>query len=164
MKVIFLDVDGVLNHRGSFASGMPGGSKRIAPECVAVLNSIIERTGADIVVSSTWRGDPNYVRVLRDAGVRGRIIGRTPDSARKIEGTVLFSSCRGEEIQQWITENGVDQFVILDDDSDMAHLLPRLVQTSFDGGLTPDHADRAVGMLNDPPAAEGTGGGDVGSK
>jgi hypothetical protein len=44
---------------------------------------------------------------------------------------------RGEEIQAWLTENpDVTQFVILDDDSDMAHLIDHLVQTDHKVGLT----------------------------
>lgn len=155
MKIIFLDVDGVLNHRGSFGPGMPSGTKRIAPECVAALNSIVENTGASIVVSSTWRAYPNYSKILRDAGVSGSIIGRTPNTVR-FDGSSVNIRSRGEEIQQWITEAGyVEKFVILDDDDDMGDLLPMLVQTSFEAGLTESHANCAVKILgesvNTPP-------------
>jgi hypothetical protein len=155
VKVIFLDVDGVLNHRGSFAPGMPGGSKRIAPECVAQLNHIVAITGASIVVSSTWRMDPDYIEVLRAAGVRGRILGKTPNGIHDIKGGLLVGTCRGDEIQEWITANEPDAFVILDDDSDMAHLLPHLVHTSFDAGLTKEHADEAIERLSTPDKPEG---------
>lgn len=150
MKIIFLDVDGVLNHRGSFEKGMPSGSKRIAPECVAVLNSIIDRTGASIVVSSTWRHDDNIFDILRDAGVRGEFIGKTPEfNRRKIKPGELYKpTLRGEEIQQWITDAEFDgPFVIVDDDNDMAHLLSKLVRTNFDAGLTQEHAELAVTLL-----------------
>ena len=46
--------------------------------------------------------------------------------------------------------NQPDVFVILDDDSDMAHLMPRLVRTSFDAGLTWEHANAAIAMLSTP--------------
>ena len=50
---------------------------------------------------------------------RIRVIGKTP---------VLHTE-RGEEIQQWIYETGFDgNFIIIDDDSDMCHLIDRLVQ------------------------------------
>ncbi len=150
MKIIFLDVDGVLNHRGSFAPGMPGGSRRIAPECVTELNRIVESTGADIVVSSTWRQDPDYIRVLRAAGVKGRILGKTVHGIRGIDGNFLVGTCRGDEIQEWLAANEPDAFVILDDDSDMAHLMPSLVHTSFDTGLTREHADDAIARLSTP--------------
>ena len=101
----FSMLTGVLNHRGSFAPGMPGGSRRIAPECVAELNRIVESTGADIVVSSTWRQDPDYIQVLRAAGVNGRILGKTVHGIRGIDGNFLVGTCRGDEIQEWLTAN-----------------------------------------------------------
>jgi hypothetical protein len=42
----------------------------------------------------------------------------------------------------------VESFVILDDDADMEHLLPRLVQTSMDDGLQDRHVEKAVEILN----------------
>jgi predicted mannosyl-3-phosphoglycerate phosphatase (HAD superfamily) len=61
VKVIFLDIDGVLCNHESISAGY---KTRTAPEqdpygphvdCVAALNRIIKETGAKIVVSSTWR-------------------------------------------------------------------------------------------------------------
>lgn len=45
----------------------------------------------------------------------------------------------------------VTSFVILDDDSDMDHLRHRLVRTTMVKGLTPEHADLAIAILNAPP-------------
>ena len=49
MKIIFLDIDGVLNQTGNAAS-LP-----FDPNCVMYLNHVIKETGAHIVISSAWR-------------------------------------------------------------------------------------------------------------
>jgi hypothetical protein len=41
----------------------------------------------------------------------------------------------------------VKAFVILDDDADMAHLLPRLVSLQFETGLTMQCAEETIKML-----------------
>lgn len=70
MRVLFLDIDGVLNHRAVF---VPGDVAPICPVALARLKALIERTGATIVVSSTWRrGDletDRFIRKLRSVGI-----------------------------------------------------------------------------------------------
>jgi hypothetical protein len=59
LKVIFLDVDGVLNSRGKWAgcdlANLTDSGTRIDPLAVARLKRIVDATDAKIVVSSTWR-------------------------------------------------------------------------------------------------------------
>jgi hypothetical protein len=151
MRVLFLDLDGVLNRRRHFSSLPPD---RTASEveydnsfdraCVARLNAIVERTGCHVVISSTWRllnSQGKIARCLRRHGFahERRIIGVTPDLPHRV---------RGHEIQAWLDAHpGVTAYAILDDNSDMAHLLPRLVQTSFDTGLQDEHVETVVRML-----------------
>lgn len=141
MKVIFLDVDGVLI-TGQIDWKTPN------PECIANLNLLIERTGAQIVVSSCWRSGRTLLE-LRDLfhqwGVRGPVIGRTDE----------FMEWRGLEIAQWLKERArergdVGSFVIIDDDADMGDLLPKLVQTKFHTGLTAEDVQKAIDILNVP--------------
>lgn len=130
------------------------------PDCVRRLNEITDRSGAKIVVSSSWRDDPRIVEVLRGWGVEGEIIGITPRIESIIRGaSVLYMPTRGEEIAAWINrhweENGLfsadgrllDPFVILDDDSDMGELGFALVHTEFEIGLTDSHVQDALVML-----------------
>jgi HAD domain in Swiss Army Knife RNA repair proteins len=61
---------------------------------------------------------------------------------------------RGIAIQAWLDERyerfgDVSRFVILDDNADMAHLIPHLVQSTLDVGLTLDHVGAARNKLND---------------
>lgn len=155
--IVFLDMDGVLVTRAT--CGKPRQDppydcySRVDPACVAQLNRITDATGAVIVVSSSWRhGSERRFQKLKvylaDMGVHARIIGRTPQLSGWT-GTIWVSKQRGDEIQDWISAAGADvPFVILDDESDMAHLKHRLVQTTFDHGLTREHADAAIAMLS----------------
>lgn len=141
MKLIFLDFDGVLVNRKSLmqASGMHA---KADPDCVRELNRILEVTGAKVVVSSTWRhaGLLAVKDFLSEWGVKCQTIGITPRGY----------GVRGHEIQQFLEQNrrhDVEDFIIIDDDSDMAHLLPRLIKTEFEVGLTADDADKAIATL-----------------
>jgi hypothetical protein len=122
---------------------------------VEQLNRITEATGAVIVVSSTWRADgiTKTRERLSEWGVKADCIALTPYCNERDPATGLFKGVpRGREIQKWLDDydrHEVESFVILDDDSDMEHLLPRLVHTPFEEGLTEAHADRAIAMLSD---------------
>lgn len=149
MKVVFLDFDGVLNSVRWYQTGMKESqcalyyAKKIDPAAVGLLNQLVDRTGASVVISSTWRrfADDVAVRTLRARGFMGQIIGKTPE----------LSTFRGLEIQSWLSTPPVpvESFVILDDENDMVHLEHRLVQTSFQlGGLQDVHVERAIQILS----------------
>jgi hypothetical protein len=170
MRVLFLDIDGVLNS----AEYMRDRRTRRRPTphpidatTVPRLNSITDRTGAAIVVSSTWRLAPegNYATptdrmrdILSTHGVTGDVIGCTPYLIHNVgDGPMVVQRARGDEIQAWmdcwesfgveLNEDIVESFAILDDGSDMAHLRPWLVQTTWDRGLQDEHVERAVSLL-----------------
>jgi predicted mannosyl-3-phosphoglycerate phosphatase (HAD superfamily) len=50
MKIIFLDIDGVLNNYNTLGEGLNWESN-----AVKILKRIIKETGAKVVLSSTWR-------------------------------------------------------------------------------------------------------------
>jgi hypothetical protein len=151
MKVIFLDIDGVLNNLESLRSprvkvrSSKHSYSAAHPSCVEALNRITSATNARIVISSTWRGIGLVVlfEIFRQWGITGKTIGYTP-----LWG---YGSERGAEIQEWLNAHKVKSFVILDDGDDMGHLRHRLVQTDYQVGLTAADADRAIAMLNAPP-------------
>jgi len=148
MRVLFLDIDGVLNSKPYFIERGPGWmidreqADDIDPAAVRLLNTLIARTGAAIVISSTWRyfGQQAVTEMLKARGLEGAVIGVTPRSEHGV---------RGREIQQWLAnaDAPIESFVILDDDSDMEHLMPRLVRTSFERGLLPADVERAVALF-----------------
>lgn len=152
-RVIFLDFDGVLNShewqlRRHESRRERGATLGLDPAAVGLLNQLIDRTGAQVVVSSVHRKDGlrHCRRLLTRCGFTGEVIGQTPD----------LQTLRGLEIQAWLdAQEAPDTFVILDDDSqDMAHLLDRLIQTGFHNGLTQAHVDAAVKMLRQRPMGE----------
>ena len=147
MKIIFLDIDGVLNSRKSLANFKS--LWQLSPDNISQLNRIIDATNAKIVISSSWRYCKEISSELEsylnnDCGIKGEIIGRTP--------VIGFSRRRGCEIATWVEEwqgETIESFVILDDGSDMEPFMDRLCQTSFEVGLTEKDADKAIKMLND---------------
>lgn len=155
-RIILLDFDGVLR------SGRL--NYKLDPDCVSHLNALIAASGAKIVVSSAWRGKhvAPMQRLLTSWGVRGKVIGVTPHiliphdvSAQELE--VALQDWRGREIQQWLTQKAyTGSFVILDDEADMGHLLPQLVLTNTDEGLTARDVGRALAILTGQRSSVGT--------
>ncbi len=173
-RIVFLDIDGVLNGARFFDAQSKRDHRRkrgqakaqdpadaIDPAAVEHLNAIVARTGAQVVISSSWRcafGLSEIARFLDARGFKGLVCGSTP---------VGYGIARGQEIEGWLraqdyAAHTVESFVILDDIGDMAHLASRLVQTDTLHGLQPEHVERAVAMLvpsenPPPPVAAGLG-------
>lgn len=144
MKLIFLDIDGVMNHRNYMVRSKLHQMQEFCPVAVRNLREIIKRTDAKIVISSTWRKFKDIGYVMSCYDLDKYVIGKTP---------VLEDEIRGKEIQRYIdvnfTKNGLDtQIVILDDDDDMGELLPRLVHCKDYSGLTDERREEAIQLLN----------------
>lgn len=176
MKVIFLDIDGVLNSQDWYKrrERYPAPrtmdqyhEKEFDPEAVKLLQRIIKKTGAKIVLSSTWRlHEENVEAVKKFAGID--IMYTTPRMPRP-SGTSVEYYERGKEIQAWLDEwnkhcypnpakptaNGyianenITRYVIIDDDTDM---LPEQAEQFFNTdnrfGLTEPIAKEIIWYLN----------------
>jgi hypothetical protein len=167
-KIIFLDIDGVLNSFNFFKSEIYlnyhkavneeiesfSRSKEIDKEAIKVLNNIILQTDAKIVISSTWRkaGISVCKEELYSCGLISKsIIGITPCGC---------SLClRGNEILTWIKSNelrlGINSYhdytnyIILDDDSDMLYWQRNnFIYISSETGLIESHIPMCVKVLN----------------
>lgn len=168
MRLLFLDIDGVLNSAEYVASDRcreRGGIIGIDRAAVPRLNAITDRTGAGIVVSSSWRIGKTVDRmgeILAAHGVTGEVVSCTPVLTRRYsdhpedDTRVVVAQERGHEIQAWLDEMtgppawlDVEAFAILDDSSDMAHLRDRLVRTTWERGLLDEHVERVVAMLGE---------------
>ena len=112
----------------------------------AILNlqDIVFITGAEIVLSSSWRISTTRTKQLKEQllpyGLT--IIDRTISDAR---------SNRGEEIKEWLSRHPeVDHFVILDDDDEFEDdsLKNNFVKTTFEEGLLEQHAAKAIEILS----------------
>lgn len=157
--ILFLDIDGVLvtlRHiqviKARGGNSHSGTKARFDPECVGLFNELLRRADPDIVISSSWRIIVELPEIRSHFEAEGivaaRIIGATTHGKR-LEGSTLYTAeRRGLEIADYLREsNHQGPFCILDDDSDMAHLKPFLVQTTWATGLQPEHVERAVKMM-----------------
>jgi hypothetical protein len=151
MKVIFLDIDGVLNCENAYRSGEckytewinhRGDKDHHQSFCSwskELLNKLIDETDAKIVISSTWRssGIEFMKSVWELEGMRGEIIGITPNFRGEVDG---YTIPRGCEIEKWLRDNGfshinwdkdtqqeyinktgIENYIIIDDDGDMLY-------------------------------------------
>lgn len=183
MKIIFLDIDGVLNGYNRWTYLIIDISKvlhiptmimrdvlnvfQIKKKYVRRLGKIVKRTGAKVVMSSSWRGGywkTPYDKMYKDQKIlydllhkyNIEVIGITPSSD---------SEKREDEINQWLNETKleVERFVILDDESfDLQSFVDKeLVKTSKviegrmiqglayeDTGLKRKHIKQAIKILN----------------
>lgn len=132
MKILFLDVDGVLNR----CEEGPG----LEEDKLAMLQWIVEATGCQIVVSSSWRLIPeSYERLMEVLNKRGiPVRGVTPDKSR-LKSECSTGPCeRWEEITAWLEANpNVTQFAIVDDALEMGPLWEHFIRTKSNVGLTP---------------------------
>lgn len=155
MKILFLDVDGVLNNRDSLNGDAPHlGDAHISAWVVGIaqmelLKEIVDRTQCKIVLSSTWRlymdGLVWLNRFFVKTGIDHKIIiSQTPNLSG--DGRSGNIPERNVEIAAWLKDNTVDNFVIVDDDPD-ACIDGHFVQTVFTDGLTREKADEIIRML-----------------
>ena len=135
MKVIFLDIDGVLNCRKT-----PNPRKFpyvIDDELLARFTQLLQQTGASVVLSSTWRYDPAGIFSAKHYGVPFMDI--TPD---------MPDEPRCKEILEWLRDHPeVTRYVVIDDEDDELDKLP-LFQPSSRTGLTQKIVDGAADYLN----------------
>lgn len=167
MKVLFLDIDGVLNSIGwakrrvrppTFGQ-MPTWQKLsedcLDPDAIERLNRIVERTGCAVVLSSTWRkGEPltRMTRMLRYRGFRHRLFGATPHLCDETDTGSIINRQRGCEIQEWLrmSQGAVTAYAVLDDDSDMDGCWLHFVQTDWEGdGLSDEDVEACVALLGE---------------
>jgi len=148
MKIIFLDIDGVLNSvEQSIANRLDQSDVRlyrIDPVRVGLLRWLVDQTDAKIVISSTWRYGHTlqwFEGYFEALGWLAPVIGLTPK----------LDKIRGLEVQAWLDADDemvgdVEKYVILDDDSDFLDGQP-LVHCSSVCGLSLKEVIAAVDIL-----------------
>jgi hypothetical protein len=120
MKVIFLDIDGVLNvmHRERDEFGAI-----FHQNFVDNLETVINETGAKIIISSSWRhgGLQRMIDMWKFRELPGEVIGITPDLWGEVKGEDFYEKLqRGHEIQSVLDRTPeITSYVIFDDDDDM---------------------------------------------
>lgn len=164
MKLIFLDIDGVLNGYGEdyiyetiegYPTSFGSTDHFLSKGLIENFNYLVAHTQAEVVVSSTWRlGESidSMQNILDSVGIVCNVIGLTERFSHQ-------HTLRGNEIYHWIKNNTdkigcnnyheCTEYVILDDDSDM--LLwqkDNFVQTDGTKGLTKADVWKAINILN----------------
>lgn len=148
-KILFLDLDGVLNsinYIKSLDGDFDDPINQIDPVAVIRLNNLILRTGASVVISSTWRlifrraSDP--LKTCQNSMACYKIV------APIIGMTGVESGGRKEEIKMWLSEHPeVEKFVIIDDDV-IGAFEGHIVKTSVIDGLQDEHVEQAIKILS----------------
>lgn len=151
MKVLYLDIDGVLNsHR--YDQERTAGQGNIDESRLPLLREIVCATGAQIVLISSWR-----IHWDREPGQRDNI-GRELDTLFARYGLTILDKTpqmprsRAEQIQAWQEQcpQTVEAFVILDDAfGGWGDLAERLVKTNsrIGRGLESAHVEAAIRLL-----------------
>ena len=154
MKIIFLDIDGVLNSVMYDAHRLEErADNRIDMTRVKLLADIVNATGAKIVLSSTWRED--WDKSPEFCGSDGEYINEclAKHNLSIMDKTSCFSYSddRQYEIRAWLTyhDSEVESFVILDDiNSGWGVLSSNVVITNPYGyGLEESHVQKAIDLL-----------------
>lgn len=160
IKVIFLDIDGVLNSREWFEKRYNGNVKDIHekeyrslferqaddidPYALSLLKNFVDKNDIKVVLSSTWR----FLYSISEVSELFNMIGWDMTFLdRTLEAN---SGHRGEEIKHWLdnTKYNVGKYVIIDDDGDMLdEQKENFVQTKFEIGMTQEHIERMEVIL-----------------
>jgi len=148
IKVIFLDIDGVLNSNRYYTAHTPKDLEKrrdkygdgFCPESSKWLSKLIDDTGSKIVISSTWRfaGLKEMQDMWINRKMSGEVIDVTPSFRAELKDIPIP---RGLEIQWYYQEKHrfrhwqwdgkyvqeekakctLENYVIIDDDSDMLY-------------------------------------------
>ena len=175
MKVLFLDIDGVLNSENWFAyriycvknnmvnilmnfvdtddCNIKHKLTMLDDRAIANLNRIIEETGCKVVLSSSWRSSIESENIftqnlLKLKGFKYEFYDVTPRLWFSD-----FSIRRGEEIKFWLDKESekheIESFAILDDDSDMLpEQMNNFIHVDGQVGLTDRDVLTAIKILN----------------
>lgn len=152
MKIIFLDIDGVLNSI-AFDRERTNEQGNIDESRLPLLKQILDKTGALIVLSSSWRKHWDKEPSLCDTlGVEINSIFAKYDIAIYDKTPQLQSNDRAEEIRLWLSQNKmVKSFVILDDIAFGwgLDIQDHLVKTNcrIGRGLEDQHVQKAISIL-----------------
>lgn len=151
MKFLFLDFDGVLNHNKFYEQRMENykiGIKTEFPysefdlECVKKVNKILKETACNLVISSSWRSDPELRTILNNIGIEANDYEITPYSINRF---------RGEEIKTFLESKKIEtyKYCILDDDTDFYKFQkPFFVHVNSFVGITDENVQKAIKILN----------------
>jgi hypothetical protein len=112
-KYLFLDIDGVIGSHSDYYN-RPRELKDFPysafdPECIGRVNEILDKTGVDLVISSSWRFHPDLKEIFRKVGL-------PMDFLTTSKNLDIVNDKRGDEIKVFLDSHPCDRYVIVDDD------------------------------------------------
>lgn len=142
MKVIFLDIDGVLNEENWMINNTPW----IDENKLKLLSNLCKKTKAKIVLSTNWR-DIWFEPMLMNS--KGNCINLAHKLFKKYKldviGVTPSLGMRESEILTYLSDNDFDSYVVFDDKK---LNLPHFIQTDKSKGLIEADCINALSILN----------------
>lgn len=170
MRVVFLDIDGVLNCRWTTdrINGFIGIDRLRVKNLAKLMKESRREEDTKLILCSSWRigEDRNgaeipsgYAYLVRKLAEEGLVLDGETQRVRWNRTESGAMSRRGREINGWLYQHrgeNISSYVVLDDDIfpdyERYDILPHLVQTSWqgqDGGLQEEHVKRALSILRE---------------
>ena len=156
MKVLFLDIDSVLNtSKTPTRQDAAGHLLAMDPYKVFMVNNAVDKYGWQVVLSSDWRHMPDWEETMKANGLVFKFLGRTPNygslglSEEEDAKANVGRLCRGYEIKVWMDAHPeVEKYAILDDtDEFLTEQRGSFFQTDYKVGLTEELMERVVKHL-----------------
>lgn len=145
MKILFLDVDGVLNNAKTDMSDGWGIDLYMA----FLVGKIQLDTDCEVVLSSSWRFSNEGIKKVNDRVVK--LFDITPVDTKGLR-------TRGDEVNCWMESylsippsqrEDITHWAIVDDEMDFnKEQITHFFKTSFQTGLTKEIADEITNYLN----------------
>lgn len=133
MRIIFTDIDGVLN---------PHWKTKWSKNAISIYNKMCKDFDLKPVITSTWRINhtkEQLQKIFIEQGIDVEIYDYTP---------LIDQADRGVEINAWLSNNEVDNFVIIDDKtSDIERHIGNVVKVRSWIGLTQEEYDEVMMVL-----------------
>ena len=162
MKIIFLDIDGVLNsdswnqkHENEIKNGI-----LVDEEKVEILSKLIKTTGAKVVLHSGWRFwfDESFLPIRKESEILMKLLNKnnidfydfTPDlTTEEIRKSKNFSKVKPDEILLWLKNHSdISSWVVIDDlDLNNKIISNHQIKPDSKIGLSSSDIEKAVKLL-----------------
>lgn len=148
IKVLFLDMDGVVNSAENQKQGLFKTDFPVDPYMAFLVGKIVLDTNCKVVLSSSWRHSRDNVEKINKQMVELLdTTGYEPYDDTRPPG---IENCqRGREIKAWLDKHPeVEKYAILDDENDMLpEQQPNFFKTSWQTGITKEIAEAVTNHL-----------------
>ena len=139
MKLLFLDIDGVMTNDDTIIN--PNHICSFSKSCVEVLNQILQTHQVKIILTSSWRtvfDAEKQNQIFIENGIIQTPAGQTPS---------ISNLKRGLEIKKYLEKRKPTHFLILDD-MEIPGFPNNFLRINPATGLTPEHLPEINRILN----------------